>query len=176
MKRGRENDRVRRIAIGGKDELGRQRYAVPLDNQQEPLAAEPKPSLHVDWEGIAREVKLSRVERSVFLGLWTGEGTPSSLGLTRHQAAAATREITKKLQEHREAIWPYIQELSATELFLQKSWSTSRNQRNLKNIIEGGNQMLDELQEKLSAERSKAQRISLSPVSVSTARFSSAGL
>lgn len=155
---GRRGVRIRSIAIGGRDEDGRQRYATPLELQDDIQALRAE-TVFIDWTAIANVAGLSRLERNVFLSRQVGRETAVELGITRAQLAAANRHIARKLQKCRDVIRPYIQELTPEELSCEKKWLNSRNQQNLTHLIEGEQMKLEEMEARLRDEQAKLTRL-----------------
>ncbi len=155
--------RTQPIRIGGKDRDGRQKTASPLELAGDPAAPEPETSLWCDWEGIAVAAKLNRLERAVFLRMKRdgkdGRSTASMLGITFHTLGPINRNISRKLQRHKEALKPYFVPVNTTEKALETFWARQRYEARLGTFIEGAKMKTEELKEKLASQREKWERI-----------------
>src|ERR1035437_830921 len=155
--------RVQGVRIGGKDELGRQRVASPLELAPEP-ALVPTAEVWVDWDQIAVVAGLSRSEGIIWRACWQ-HSSPSAamLGETPHSLAAKNREIAKKLRKHRDALLPFLASLSEPELAAQQSWATVQKHAALGIFIERANMTIAALTERKVAETAKLARIGERP-------------
>lgn len=156
----RDSSRVQSLAIGGRDEFGRQRRASSLETAPEIPSAKIERTV-CDWDGVVRAAGLDRRERTYFLRKWRDgdESAGFRLGMSPQQEGAIARGIRRKLQTHAAAVGRCFSTLTDEEILIEEFWLTDQNRARLAGFSRSFEMQIDALNAKLRDARQTKDRL-----------------